>query len=135
MTTKDIWGPAAWRFLHTITFAYPDIPTIEQKRSYKLFFEQLHNVLPCTICREHFKENLKKYPIESGLDSKDKLVKWLIDFHNEVNKSLGKRQYSYKEVYKLYDNNYSPTKKYLTFGCVALLLGVSLYFILKKLNK
>ena len=104
MTTKDIWGPAAWKFLHTITFAYPNQPTLEDKRNYKLFFENIGNVLPCPMCKIHFSQNLKKHPIEFALESKNNMIKWLIDFHNEVNKSLGKRIYSYKEVYDVYLN-------------------------------
>ena len=64
-----IWGPSGWLFLHTITFNYPTNPTEEDKKNYKLFFESLKNVIPCPICSEHYKENLKKIPIK--LNSKD----------------------------------------------------------------
>lgn len=122
MTSKDIWGPCAWKFLHTITFAYPESPSLEEKRNHKLFFEQLQNILPCKICRQHFRENLKKYPIEYGLESRKDLIKWLVDFHNEVNKSLGKRQYSYQEVYDMYDDNKKINKYFYIIPIAFLIL-------------
>ena len=45
-------------------------------------------------------------PLSPNLDSKELLVKWLIDLHNDVNKSLNKRLYSYDEVIKLYQDHY-----------------------------
>ena len=34
-----VWGPHAWKFLHTITLNYPENPTDQNKADYKHFFE------------------------------------------------------------------------------------------------
>ena len=34
MNNNNVWGPAAWTFLHTITFNYPDNPTNQDKQYY-----------------------------------------------------------------------------------------------------
>lgn len=103
----NVWGPHTWIFLHTITLNYPDNPTKLDKINMMEFFNNLSNILPCEKCALHFKENLKRYPISKSLESREQLVKWLIDIHNEVNKITGKREYSYKEVNDYYLKLYS----------------------------
>ena len=103
----EIWGPSAWTFLHTITLNYPTKPNIEDKSNHKLFFNNIKNIIPCEKCAIHYEENLKKYPLEPALESKELLVKWLIDIHNGVNKKNNKKIYSYEEVNKVYKDMYS----------------------------
>ena len=79
-----IWGPGAWTFLHSITLNYPENPTDKEKMFHKNFFLNLQNVLPCPSCAQHYSMNLKKFPIDPALESRELLVKWLIDIHNEV---------------------------------------------------
>ena len=97
-----VWGPPAWRFLHLITFQYPENPSDKDKKNYYIFFNSLKDVLPCPNCREHYSNHFKKHPIQ--LESRKELIEWLIDIHNEVNLMLGKKTYSYDEVYELYDD-------------------------------
>ena len=99
-----VWGPGAWLFLHSITMNYPENPSETEKMYYKNFFLNLQNVLPCPSCAKHYSINLKKYPIDPALENRELFVKWLIDIHNEVNLMLGKKTYSYDEVYELYDD-------------------------------
>ena len=88
----EVWGPGGWIFLHTITMNYPNNPTEDQKFYYKQLFENLRYTLPCEKCANHYAENLKKYPLDQALKSKEKLIKWLIDIHNEVNiKNVGEK--------------------------------------------
>ena len=106
----EIWGPHGWYFLHSITLAYPDNPTNDDKMYHKNFFESLKNILPCEKCRNHYDQTLTTYPIEKHLENKESLFKWLVDVHNRVNIDNGKREYSYDEVTKLYENMYSKNK-------------------------
>ena len=55
----SVWGPAAWHLLHTISFNYPINPTIENKKQYKEFVENLQYDLPCKYCRINLTNNLK----------------------------------------------------------------------------
>ena len=107
----NVWGPKAWFFLHTITFNYPENPTEKDKIIYSSFFNSLTNVLPCSICANHYKENLKKYPIETNLDNKDDLVNWLINLHNLVNEYNKKPTLSYNEVIDYYKMKYNISNK------------------------
>ena len=123
------WGPPGWKFLHSITFEYPEKPTNLDKEKYYTFFNSLKNVLPCPNCRIHYGQNLEKYPIK--LETREELIHWLIDIHNEVNKLTGKRIYSYEEVYKEYDYGMDTGGKtnfnFLILLIVLLILGCYYY--------
>jgi len=103
-----IWGKHVWKALHYIAIGYPDNPTKKEMKDYKQFYTLLKYVLPCKICREHYKENLKNNPITNeNLKNQKNLVKWTIDLHNIVNKQLGYPILSYKNVLnELLDKSY-----------------------------
>ena len=101
----SIWGPDAWRFLHTIAFNYPTEPTQEEKDNHYYFFSYIADILPCPKCRSHYKNNLETYPIQ--LDSNRELNDWLIKVHNSVNISNGKPKWTYGQVYRKYKNLYN----------------------------
>ena len=104
----NIWGNHAWLFLHTVTLHYPDNPTRFDKEKYKHFFESLSHVIPCDICRDHYKQNIKKFPI--NLDSKESLTRWLHKIHNLVNIKNGKEEFSYDKFIDKYSDLYSSNK-------------------------
>jgi hypothetical protein len=102
----DRFGPSLWQGLHYISLGYPVKPTEEQKQKYKAFFLLLKDTLPCSICANHYAENLKKMPItEKVLETRENLVKWLIDFHNVVNEMKGKEIIEYKVARKMIDTD------------------------------
>jgi hypothetical protein len=94
------WGSKAWDFFHSISFSYPNKPTKEQQQSAMNYFKALPFMLPCSSCGQHCQEQLKKFPPQ--VENKDKLTKWLYNFHNMVNKRLGKKTPSFEEVKKKY---------------------------------
>ena len=100
-----IWGPHAWIFLHSITLNDPKNPTLEQKEQYKNFFLNLQHVIPCEKCAYNYKQKLKKNPIK--LDNKKMLIEWLIEIHNDINKSHNKPTITYKEFINYYNKLYT----------------------------
>lgn len=92
-TDPKIWGPSGWIFLHSVTKGYPECPTEEDKRVMKDFFIKTGKVLPCERCRANYSLHLIKYPLTNEiLASRQKLEKWLLNIHNEVNKQLEKKE-------------------------------------------
>lgn len=89
MNPKE-WGPSGWFFLHSIVSAYPEHPTESEKKHYESFFLSLGPVLPCILCRPHYMEYLQKHPLHKALDSRPALVQYFFQFHNNVNRRLGK---------------------------------------------
>lgn len=102
MPGPDVWGPHGWKFIHYITLGYPVNPTDEDKKKYFNFFHTLKYVIPCSICGNHFKENLEKTPLdENSLSTKMKLIEWGIKMHNHVNKVNFKKEYTFEEGLKV----------------------------------
>lgn len=105
---QNIWGPHLWFVLHTITFNYPINPTKEDKKNYKKFLYSLKEILPCSICRKHYKRHLKHNPPIKALENRDEFIKWMIDLHNEVNGETGKKNtYTYHEIINRYERIYN----------------------------
>lgn len=97
-----VWGAPAWRFLHSVTFNYPDNPDTSTQELYRRFFSIVGDVLPCKICRQHYKEHTAANVLPIRLESRRALVEWMIDVHNRANESTGKRKHSYEEVIRDY---------------------------------
>jgi hypothetical protein len=77
-----IWGKPLWKFLHIMVYNY----TLDKKESYRKFFTNLSDILPCVHCRNFHKEYQAIHKIR--LDSKESLVLWLYEFHCAVNDKL-----------------------------------------------
>ena len=97
-----VWGPHLWHFMHTISFNYHP----SNKEFYYIFFTNLSNVIPCDKCKTHYKEFLKNNNIRNSLSSRDKLIQWVIDCHNNVNKKNKKKIWSKDEVIEYYNKLY-----------------------------
>ena len=94
-----VWGPHAWEFIHTVSFAYPENPTFQDRERYTTFFHSLAHVLPCPTCRNHFNKLLHNdLPISKHLGSQEALSRWAVDAHNIVNERLGKPTLDYDFV-------------------------------------
>jgi hypothetical protein len=99
----SVWGPFFWHTIHIVALGYPKNPTYTDKKCAKEFYESLAFLLPCSICREHYKEHLQANPISPFLDSRTDLIKWTIQIHNKVNKMLGKPEWTLDEVLSYYE--------------------------------
>ncbi len=126
----QVWGPGAWKFLHSVTLQYPLKPTYTDKKNYADFFTMLQYVLPCPTCQEHYKKNLKMYPIQT--QSRDKLVEWLVHIHNQVNLSNGKRMWSLDEFYKHYQELYTFRAPFTIYHLLMILVGLCILYTLWK---
>ena len=106
MSGPDVWGPHGWKFIHFVALGYPSNPSSKNKEDYYDFFHTLQNVIPCSICGNHYKELLKKNPITDAiLSSRQKLIEWTILIHNKVNESIKKKVYTIDEAMKEINKN------------------------------
>ena len=115
----DIWGPHFWYILHIISFDYPLRPTEYDKRVFHDFYSSLKDIIPCEKCRKHYRTHINKYPLTPHLDTRDTLVKWVIQVHNFVNASLGKPILSIPEVMDIYAN-LKPLSPFATIDNIAI---------------
>jgi hypothetical protein len=98
----SVWGPIFWMTMHIVTVGYSPFPTEAEQTAAINFFESLQYMIPCPICKEHYKENLKSNPVKDAVEDKQKLIRWLFNMHNTINTQLGKPEVSWREfVYSI----------------------------------
>ncbi len=110
-----IWGPPCWFFLHTLSFYYPDNPSFKDKNNYYNFFLNLENVIPCKVCKENYKKNLKEFPITPYLESKKSLIQWVVNLHNLVNRENNKPEWKVQDVIDFYRKIYQEKKQFCNY--------------------
>lgn len=96
-TDPEIWGPAYWRFMHSVSLSYPETPTQTDKKCVYELFTNLPRWIPHDKSRLLFSHMLDMYPITAYLDSRTALVTWVHYVHNRVNDALDKPQLSMAE--------------------------------------
>ena len=60
------WQPLSWIIFHTLALNYND----NYQQHYINFFETFRKIIPCSICRNHYNQNINK---ENMLDFIEKL--------------------------------------------------------------
>ena len=138
-----VWGPNLWVVIHTIALNYPNNPSYEQKRIHEDYFNNLVFLIPCDKCRIHYRQHINNNPVVNHLKNSDTLFRYTIEIHNEVNKTLNKKIYSYDEAVNFYKIKYgeaNPHNKYFNkkslVGTIIVLVIMSIgYIIYKKYTK
>lgn len=110
-TTSDpkVWGPSFWFMLHNGASKYPVEASNLRKERMKGFILGIPTMVPCEGCISHAIPYLEasKPHLDDIVKGRDSLFKFFVDFHNDVNKRLHKKQYTYDEVYKMYEKGVS----------------------------
>lgn len=152
-----MWGPAGWRFLHSVAHGFPESPSDfdmnngsppgTTESNYKIFFTMVGKTLPCGLCRNSYNEFILENPIRTG--SRAELTKWLWEIHNKVNEKLG-REYpksDYDTVFAFYERSrascssnsnakgctdpmYKKTSRRKVLGYTGLILAISIMIYL-----
>ena len=129
----EIWGKYGWDFIHLVTVDYPLNPTDNDKQHYYQFFQNLQYILPCEKCRKQLSQHLINHPLTtSALASRDTLVKWTIDLHNIVNRSIGKPVLSYTDAFRAISqlvNTRTKRKSYTWCYLLALIICICIVCI------
>lgn len=101
----DIWGACQWHVLHTMSFNYPMHPTNENKQHYRMYVNNLVNVLPCGKCRKNLTRNLEKLPLkECHMASRNTFSRYIYELHEVVNDMLHKHSgLTYEQVRERYE--------------------------------
>jgi hypothetical protein len=91
------WGGITWVFLHTLS--YKVHPEHYQQIKVMLWshIKQLCSNLPCPDCATHASQYLKNIAVP---ETKERLIRVLVDFHNVVNQKLSKPLFSIQDMDK-----------------------------------
>ncbi len=104
---KKTWGPKAWHLLHSFSLHHDkNIEwTKEKKHEYYLFYKTFIYMIPCKICRLHYKDMFEfQEPLIEKDITKKSLSKWVWKIHNRVNIRLGKKELSYEDGIKIQED-------------------------------
>jgi len=96
------FGPHYWYMLHNMSLNYQMNPTRVARQKMRAFVEVLPYLLPCRNCSEHAKEFMASADLDKALTNRKTLFTFMWNFHNHVNKRLGKPQMSFKDALDLY---------------------------------
>ncbi len=106
MDTRDpeVFGPALWFTLHNGAIRYPEeaSPIVAEKM--KGFILGLPYMVPCENCQSHAISYVEKHydELSEVCKGQKNLFKFFFDFHNYVNKRLGKPEMSFENAWQLY---------------------------------
>jgi len=88
-STRSFWGKPTWYFFHVIASR---INNEYYRRNCEYIWGFIKKVcfnLPCPHCKTHATNYVKNIPL-SNVNTKEKLERFLFDFHNSVNSRTGK---------------------------------------------
>lgn len=100
---KDFFGPVLWQTIHILAATYT--PTKENYIAFKNFTVSLMYLIPCDLCKNHFKEFLKAHPIEKYMENNNSLFFWSYLCHDNVNRLQNKKSPEYAYVRAFYFNS------------------------------
>jgi hypothetical protein len=92
MTNIDEWGPASWYIFHALAEKCKEEHFNDVIDELLSFFKTMCYNLPCENCKAHAIHNYKLI-ILKNINSKNKLKKMLMEFHNKVNRSNDKYEF------------------------------------------
>ena len=104
------WGPPLWRALHSMAErAGTSVIELDEVRAWINVLRLTEGVLPCAMCRAHYRGWRQSHPLEEFLGSRgqffrDRVREWVWGLHNEVNHRRGVEVFplesleKYKEV-------------------------------------
>lgn len=99
-----VWGPPFWFCLHVSAVYYPISANNIVKERMKNRILALPYEIPCEKCRTHAIAFIEanRSNLDDIVDGRHSLGKFYVNFHNQVNKRYGKREWTYEEAYKYY---------------------------------
>jgi len=103
LSVPHVFGPGYWKAIHVLAIKADTIP--KQHISFSSIKDLISGLL-CGDCLKHATEYVEKNPFKINIrnHSKDSLFVWTVNFHNVVNKRLGKKIISIDEAKKIFSD-------------------------------
>lgn len=108
MADPKEWGPTLWKIIHIVSEQLGKNTNIIMQKDemtyYKAFQRKIYYILPCKICREHYKEYMKNIKDIEYSDFKKDSKTFYLNLHNELNLRNSTNQFRFEELdtYKEY---------------------------------
>ncbi len=99
MVQTSEWGPPLWRVLHTLVehLGRQPVPLlqIDESRAWASLLRTTEAIMPCAVCRNHYRDWRKQNPVEAFQDARagdwlrETSRTWLWRLHEAVNRRRG----------------------------------------------
>jgi hypothetical protein len=93
------WGPYTWVFMHSFFSLMSDQLYLAHRGTVVRFVIRICRSLPCDECRMHATRLTRNISPQSIPTRRD-MIRFLMNFHNSVNRRLGKPQFADIERYE-----------------------------------
>lgn len=97
MSGSGYWGNPTWILLHTISVKISEHTYNNTKGELIHILKTLFSCLPCMICMKHANNYTKSLSVNS-IPTKEHFIKYLFDFHNNVNQKINKPLYDFNKI-------------------------------------
>lgn len=96
---SEEWGPLLWKLLHGLAELAGKLvtPTYaeEERHHWAHFFKMTSDIIPCHVCKEHFRIYLKEHPVDTLKKMPTNQIRsyvrhWFWEVHEWVNMTLSK---------------------------------------------
>jgi len=111
------WGPHAWFMIESSIIHMPEDADISR---FVDFLTNLQYILPCKGCRDNYADHLKDKPPPKT--TKNDLVDWVINLHNEVREYQGKPKRTKDDVIQYYTKKPEMSSWVLLIALVVLIV-------------
>lgn len=121
----DIWGRAAWTWLHVVAMNYPEEPSAKERAAMRDFLESFTLHIPCLACQRHFvrltraERESADHPIYA---SRDAFARATVEWHNAVNRRLKKPEVSFETFTSWFESPKPRQHSRYATGLIVLLL-------------
>ena len=105
--SPDVWGEAFWFILHIGSLAMDANISEQDARKYWNFIEGIPMILPCKMCSKDAQKfvDINRHRWRTICSSKERLIEFFIEFHNQVNMKQGKPLITKNDVERLGGGN------------------------------
>lgn len=99
------WGPHLWTVLHTMAEqAGKYVLQMDEIRAWIHVLRLTEGILPCAMCRAHYKKWRLSHPLEEfliyrGEDFREKLREWIWGLHDSVNRDRGVASFPLEDLH------------------------------------
>jgi hypothetical protein len=98
------WGPILWKILHGLAEKVGKAPCLDEEvREWKRFLTFTADIIPCDVCKKHYKQVLLDHPIGGILKMNASVAStfirtWLWTLHNEINVENSKPELPFTDL-------------------------------------
>lgn len=99
------WGCITWTLFHTLTVKINENQYQQIGPMILNMIKSICSILPCPICKEHATAYVKNVKFNKHLPTKEHMIQFFYQFHNNVNIKTKKSIYPYEDMKKYSNGN------------------------------